>query len=75
MTNTTTLNVIGDIDDARYQAIMKNGVQFKQEISVPVKGESFLRIGVEDMATNHVGVVQIPVATVAKLKPLTPAVK
>jgi VWFA-related protein len=68
--NKTTLNAIGDIDDARYQTIMANGVQFKQEISVPVKGESFLRIGVEDLATNRIGVVEIPVAMVAKLKPL-----
>jgi VWFA-related protein len=68
--NTTTLNEIGDIDDARYQSIMADGMQFRQEISVPVKGESFLRIGVEDLATNRVGVVEIPVAMVAKLKPL-----
>ena len=68
--NTTTLNAIGDIADARYQTIMANGMQFRQEISVPVKGESYLRIGVEDLATNRVGVVEIPVAMVAKLKPL-----
>lgn len=73
--NTTTVNAIGDIDDARYQTIMKDGMQFRQEISVPVKGESFLRIGVEDVATNRMGVVEIPVTTVAKLKPLeSPAV-
>jgi hypothetical protein len=73
--NTTTVNAIGDIDDARYQTIMKDGMQFRQEISVPVKGESFLRIGVEDVATNRMGVIEIPVATVAKLKPLeSPAV-
>jgi VWFA-related protein len=71
--NRTTLNAIGDIDDARYQAIMADGMQFKQEISVPVKGESFLRIGVEDLATNRTGVVEIPVAMVAKLKPLATA--
>jgi VWFA-related protein len=71
--NKTTVNAIGDIDDARYQTIMANGLQFKQEISVPLKGESFLRIGVEDLATNRVGVVEIPVATVANLKPLATA--
>jgi hypothetical protein len=65
--------VIGDIEEARYQTIMAEGVQFKQEISVPVKGDSFLRIGVEDLATNRVGVVEVPVAMVAKLKPLLSA--
>lgn len=73
LVTSTTLDVIGDIDDARYQAIMADGVQFRQEISVPVKGESFLRIGVEDLATNRVGVVEVPVAMVAKLKPLLSA--
>ena len=73
--NSTTLNVIGDIEDARYQTIMADGVQFRQEISVPVKGESFLRIGVEDIATNRTGVVEIPVAMVAKMKPLMASAK
>ena len=68
--NSTTLTIDGDIDDARYQSIMENGLKFQQEVSVPVKGENFLRIGVEDLATHKMGVVEIPVATVAKLKPL-----
>jgi VWFA-related protein len=70
LVNSTTLTIRGDIDDARYQSIMAGGVKFRQEISVPVKGENFLRIGVEDLATNRMGVVEIPVAMVAKLKPL-----
>ena len=68
--NMATFKVEGDVDDARYKSIMANGLKFQQEISVPVKGESFLRIGVEDLATSRVGVVEIPVETVAKLKPL-----
>jgi len=68
--NSTTLTINGDIDDARYQSIMENGVKFQQEVSVPVKGENFLRIGVEDLATNRMGVVEIPVEMVAKLKPV-----
>jgi hypothetical protein len=69
--NEATVNAIGDIPDARYQNVMTNGVQFKQEISVPLKGDYFLRIGVEDLATTHIGVVEIPVAMAAKLRPLT----
>jgi hypothetical protein len=69
--NTASFKVEGDVDDERYKSIMTNGLKFEQEVSVPVKGESFLRIGVEDLATSRVGVVEIPVAAVAKLKPLT----
>jgi len=68
--NAASIRIDEDIDDARYQAIMANGMKFEQQISVPVKGESFLRIGVEDLATSRVGVVEIPVAIVAKQKPL-----
>jgi VWFA-related protein len=63
----------GDIDDAQYAAMQRAGLQFKQEISVPVKGQSFLRIGLHDLATDRVGAVEIPVASVAKLKPLETA--
>jgi hypothetical protein len=33
---------------------------------VPLKGESFLRIGIEDLPTSRVGVVEIPVTSVRK---------
>jgi hypothetical protein len=45
-------------------------MRFKQEISVPVKGEYFLRIGVHDPATDKVGAVELPVAEVSKLPAL-----
>ncbi len=50
-------------------------MKFEQQISVPAKGETFLRIAVEDLATGRLGVVEIPVATIAKLKPLNPPAK
>lgn len=44
------------------------------EISVPVKGgNDFIRIGIHDASSNHFGVVEIPVATVARLPPLLAA--
>ena len=49
---------------------MRGGVQFKQEISVPVKGQTFLRVGVHDVTSDHVGAIEIPVSTLAKLKSL-----
>jgi VWFA-related protein len=41
-----------------------------QQISVPVKGEYFLRIGVRDSSNDRVGALELPVAAVAGLKPL-----
>lgn len=40
-------------------------------LSVPAKGDHFLRIGVRDPATNNIGALEVPVAAVGKL----PAVK
>ncbi len=43
---------------------------YVQQISVPVKGEYFLRIGVRDGTNDRVGALELPVAAVAGLKPL-----
>jgi hypothetical protein len=71
--NFAEFNFSAEMDDAHYQTILHEGVQLKQEISVPVKGTSFLRIGVHDVASGRVGSVELPVASLANLKPLTPA--
>jgi hypothetical protein len=48
-----------------------SGVTAHLEISVPVKGgNDFLRIGVHDIPSNHFGVVEVPIASVARLAPL-----
>ena len=72
--NMNRARATGDIDDAQYAAMQRSGMQFRQEISVPLKGQSFLRIGLHDLTSDRVGAVEIPVAAVSKLKPLgTPA--
>ncbi|MGD0732357.1 MAG: VWA domain-containing protein [Terracidiphilus sp.] len=58
-----------DIPADRAAALLAGGLHFKQEISVPVKGESYLRIGIHDVTTDRVGAVELPVAAVSKLPP------
>jgi hypothetical protein len=43
---------------------------FHQEISVPVKGQYFLRTAIHDMNSDRVGTVEIPVSAVSHLDPL-----
>lgn len=58
----------------RYAAFLKSPLTYRQQISVPVKGEYFLRLGLRDDTADHVGALELPVAAVAKLTPaLTPA--
>lgn len=52
-----------------YATFLHNALQMHLEVSVPVRGESFLRIGVSDVPSNRFGVVEIPVAAVSNLAP------
>jgi VWFA-related protein len=60
-----------DLTPALYDRALHTGLFFHQEISVPVKGEFYLRIGVHDDVADHDGAVEIPVDSVKDLPPLT----
>ncbi len=68
----TQANLIAaPLDDIK-KAVASHGIQYHQEISVPVKGSYYLRIGVHDLIGDRVGAVEIPVASVQNLAPPTP---
>jgi VWFA-related protein len=46
----------------RYADLLAHGLPASQSIDIPVKGTYFIRIGVHDPASNHIGAVEIPVA-------------
>jgi VWFA-related protein len=54
-----------------YRQILRTGIPYHEEISVPLKGTYFLRIGLHDLVTNHIGAVEVPVAAVKNLPPIT----
>jgi VWFA-related protein len=71
--NSVANHAVNNIPRDAYNAMLQQGLAFRQEVSVPVKGGPyFLRIGVQDQATAHVGAVEIPIESVANLKPLQP---
>lgn len=57
---------------ADYAKLQVSGMAFHQEISVPVKGEYYLRTAIHDLISDRVGAVEVPVAAVARLDPLQP---
>jgi VWFA-related protein len=74
------LNSIGQNIDLNllpdsYARFRNSVIQRHMEISVPVKAEAFLRVGIEDVSTNKFGVVELPVDTISRLAPAvyTPA--
>ena len=55
---------------ADYAQLLTGGMAFHQEISVPVKGQYFIRTAIHDMVSDRVGAVEIPISAVARLTPL-----
>ncbi len=57
---------------SEYARLLSGGIAFHQEISVPVRGQYYLRTAIHDMVSDKVGAVEIPIAQVARLDPLAP---
>ncbi len=64
------IHVAAPLDDIKKAAA--NGIQYHQEISVPAKGEFFLRIVVHDIPRNRFGAVELATSSVRNLPPLAP---
>jgi VWFA-related protein len=63
--------VRGTYSPTVYRQILHTGIPYHEEISVPLKGAYFLRIGLHDLATNHIGALEVPVDAVKNLPPIT----
>jgi VWFA-related protein len=46
-----------------------SGLKFHQNIDAPAKSEYFLRIGVHDVSSDRVGVVEVPLAAIQSVPP------
>jgi VWFA-related protein len=73
--NATGQNIDLNLLPDSYARFLHTAIQRHLEISVPVKQEAFLRVGIEDVSTNKFGVVELPVDTISRLAPAnyTPA--
>jgi VWFA-related protein len=74
----TVLNLLADTahitdSDDGVRALAKQGVFCHEQISVPAKGESFLRIAVHDLHRDHYGAVEIATSQVKNIVPPQPA--
>ncbi|MBS1814047.1 MAG: VWA domain-containing protein [Acidobacteria bacterium] len=68
---TATGNSIeGSLTDAEYQRILNDGLQLHQQISVPAKGEQYIRTGVHDLNANTIGTLEIDAAQLKALPPM-----
>jgi VWFA-related protein len=70
--NAISNTVDATLPEARFKAVTQTGIAFRQEISVPVKGDYSLRVGLYDKRADRIGTTEIPIATVKNLSPLPP---
>jgi VWFA-related protein len=54
-----------------YEKFIKANVQCHMEISVPALTETYLRVAVQDIASDRFGVVELPTASISRLPPPT----
>ena len=60
-------------DDRDVRDLFQHGMLRHEEVSVPAKGEYFLRIAVHDLRRDHYGAIEVPTVQVANLKPVLEA--
>jgi VWFA-related protein len=53
-----------------YKLFESNPVRFKLQVSAPAKQQSFMRLIIHDVPSNHYGVIEIPTAEVGNLPSL-----
>jgi VWFA-related protein len=59
-----------NLSSAIYAGLLQHGLPYHQEISVPVKGQYYIRVGIHDLTGNRVGALELPIAAVKDLPPL-----
>ncbi len=50
-----------DLSEDNYRQLLTIGLPAEHQIAIPVKGNYFLRVGVHDVSSDHVGALEIPV--------------
>jgi VWFA-related protein len=67
--NTDGATVSLDLNASDYAKFVQHAVQMHLEVSAPAKVETYLRIGLRDVASNRFGVVEVPSSSVNQLSP------
>jgi VWFA-related protein len=69
LVNTATHTLVATLSLAQRNKLIRSGFPFHEEVSVPLNGDYSLRIGVHDFNSDHIGAVEVPVASVKDLPP------
>ena len=70
LVDTASDALVATLSLAQRNKLIRGGFPFHQEVSVPLNGSYSLRIGVHDFNSDHIGVVEVPVASLKDLAPV-----
>jgi hypothetical protein len=70
LVNTASKTLVATLSLALRNKLIHGGFPFHEEVSVPLNGDYSLRIGVHDYNSDHIGAVEVPVASVKDLPPV-----
>ncbi len=63
-------NIINTNIIPAYDQFQHTGIPLRQTVSVPAKGEYYLRVAMHDVQQDRVGAIEIPVSSISNLPPL-----
>ena len=69
LANHTFLSSHLDLTPAQYASLLRGSLTLRQEISVPAKGDYFLRTAIHDLTSDRIGSREISLALVKNLPP------
>lgn len=69
LVNTVSNTLVAPLTLAQRNKLIRSGFPFHEEVSVPLNGNYSLRIGVHDINSDHIGAVEVSVASVKDLPP------
>ncbi len=69
--NSLSSSVDVNLDQALYDDMLRHGLHYHQEISVPDAGDYILRVGLHDLGSDRIGTAGIRIAGVKDLPPLS----
>jgi hypothetical protein len=68
--NSLNRTAVATVNEAEKAVILKSGIHMHQEISVPIKGHYWLRVGVHDRTGGRMGAVEVNLDNVNRLASL-----
>ncbi len=60
-------------DTKVYANVMRAPFSYNEDVSVPATGQYFLRIAIQDLNSNRVGAIEVPVSSILSLPPIDAA--